>query len=542
MEGAPSHPRILVFSVKQRKLSSLSPFQRKEGCDRFGKVSRCDKLRDGGIEVEFVVEEDAKRAMTATEFVFTSRDGQGRRLVKLPISVSAHRSKNHSRGVIYCADLEGVDDDEVVDGLSGFGVVSARRMKFRDKKTGVLAPTNNIILTFDQLELPRDVLVGYVRVKVRPYHPSPMRCFKCLRFGHTRDHCRNDPTCGKCAASDHTGEDCKSETRKCVNCDENQKPHNAFDQSCPAFLKEKEIIAIKVTERISFREAREKYNISHPKRSFAAVTRETRPNRPVAKEQSNVNQLISLLQSFGLQLVAGPGVSPEPVATAPPSAAAPQSNAATQTSPITRGGTSEDGWTLVSGRRGSAPKPRTTSSAGIQTTLPSSPPIPARPSGPAVTEALRRAEEDKGAREARRARLAEKSREAGRSPGVEPAPSAPSVPQGPQVSRSPSTGWSPPMGPPPPAPPLRLPPPPPPPGAVVNAGKQAGPPASPGRSSKRTLPREDSSSEVASPRSRQRFQPGATGRRTSSADGRLRPGHSRIQFGESPWSGAAENF
>ena len=64
-------PRVLMIHSEARKLSSLSPFQRKEGCDRFGKVTRCEKLRDGGIEVEFKDEKDATRALTATEFSYT---------------------------------------------------------------------------------------------------------------------------------------------------------------------------------------------------------------------------------------------------------------------------------------------------------------------------------------------------------------------------------------------------------------------------------------------------------------------------------------
>ena len=259
---APPTPRILIFSSEARKLSSLSPFQRREGCDRFGTVSRCDKLRDGGVEVEFIDERDAKKALSATEFVYTVRDGQGKRLEKLPIAVSVHRTKNFSRGVIFCVDLEDVSDDEIADGLSDFGVVTARRI--RSRKAGVSVPTHNIILTFNQIDLPREVCVGYIRVRVRPYIPNPMRCFRCLRFGHTRDHCRNRPTCGNCAASDHTGDDCTAETKKCINCDASQTPHSAFDRSCPALQREKDIIAIKHTERVTFREAREKYNAVIP--------------------------------------------------------------------------------------------------------------------------------------------------------------------------------------------------------------------------------------------------------------------------------------
>ena len=546
-------PRILILSCETKKLSSLSPFQRKEGCDRFGKVTRCDKLRDGGIEVEFLDEKDAKKALSATEFTYSVKDGQGRRLVKLPIAVSAHRTKNFSRGMIYCVDLEDVSDDEIADGLSDFGVVMARRIKSRNKRTGTLEPTHNIILTFNQMDLPREVTVGYVRVKVRTYFPSPMRCFRCLRFGHTRDHCRNRPTCSKCAATDHTGEACTEGSRKCVNC---AAPHSAFDKDCPAFLREKEIIAIKVTERVSFREARERFNASHPKRSYPTVARETFPAQagpahPRGNQQQNLHQLISLLQSFGLQLVAGPGASSGPAASAPPPVTAPLATATTQTSPTSREGPSEGGWIRVGSRRGSAPRSAVTSHAGSETSSPPSPPTPSRAPGSAAMEALRRGEEERRAREARRARAMEKAREAGQ-PRAEVAPApVPPAPQGPQPPKTPPTGGSPPMGPPPPPPPIRRPPPPPP-GAVneaqppsvpaPQAPKQAAPPVATERPAKRTLPQEGSPTEGGTPRARQRVQPGSTGGRSHSADGRQRRGHARIQFGGSPWSGAAEYF
>ena len=86
-------PRVLLLSCDERKLSSLSPFQRKEGCDRIGKVARCEKLRDGGLEVEFRDEKDAENAMKTTVFTYTVRDARGKRQVRLPIHVSPHRTK-----------------------------------------------------------------------------------------------------------------------------------------------------------------------------------------------------------------------------------------------------------------------------------------------------------------------------------------------------------------------------------------------------------------------------------------------------------------
>ena len=540
-------PRVLILTSGTKKLASLSPFQRKEGCDRFGKVSRCEKLRDGGLEVEFTHERDAKRALSATEFTYTVRDGNVRRLVRLPISVSAHRTKNSSRGIIYCADLEGVSDDEIADGLSDFGVISARRIKSR--KAGVMLPTHNIILTFNQLDIPREIFIGYERVKVRLYIPSPMRCYRCLRFGHTRDYCRNRPTCGICAAADHTGDSCTADTWKCINCDERQTPHTAFDPKCPALLREKEILAIKFTERLSFREARERYNSTHPKRSYASVAKEPRIDRAEIGQQreGNISQLISLLQSFGLSL-SGPGVPSGPAAShTPQPATVVHADAGTQTSLSDAGEVSGSdpggGWTLVRGRHGTGK-----TQAAMQCPGGVTPPTTApRPAGMAVMEALRRGEEERRVREAKRARLVEKAREVLSSPGVDAA-LASSATQSPTLSEPPPTESSPPMGPPPPPPPLRRPPPLPPPATVAEATRPQSVPAHSAhkhteeRPTKRSLPWESSPTDSGSPRARQRCQPGSTPSRSSSADGRLRRGHARIQFGDKAPSGAAQYF
>ena len=425
--------------------------------------------------------------------------------------------------------------------LSGSGVVSARRI--RSRRAGVLVPTHNIVLTFNTLDLPRDVLVGYVRVKVRHYFPSPMRCFRCLRFGHTRDFCRNRPTCGNCAATDHTSEDCAAGTRKCINCDDSQVPHSAFDSSCPAFLREKEIIAVMVTERVTFREARERYNSTHPRRSYANVVKETRASRPESAQQQqqqhgNISQLISLLQSFGLKLI-GPGVPPGPMAHhAPQPIATALETVATQTSPTggeVSGSDPGGGWTLVQ-RRSSGPTRTAVSEA------PPTPP-PSKSRGPPPAAAPQKEPERRRALETRRERSVERAKGTGAIPASSGAPS-PQPPDSLPTER-------PPMGPPPPPPSLRrLPPPPPPkptreaqsPTAPVPSAARLPAPPSEERPAKRSLPWDGSPTGGGSPRTRQRFRPGSTGGRSSSADGRLKHSRARIHFGEDVESGATQYF
>ena len=527
-------PRILIFSSQQQRLSALSPFQRREGCDRMGRVSRCDKLRDGGIEVEFLDSKEAERALSATHFICTIKTESGKQESKIPISVSAHRTKNSAQGVIFCADLEGMSNEDIADGLAEFGVMTARRIL--SKKNGAVVPTHSVVLTFNSVDLPKEVTVGYLKVKVRPYTPSPMRCFRCLRFGHTRDFCKNRATCGRCAATDHTSSDCTAETLRCINCDASQTPHDAFDLSCPELLREKEIMALKVSERLTFREARDRYNATHPKRSYASVAR-TVPTQPVQHrpEQSNITQLIALLQSFGLQVISSPSVT---VGQSKPPAPPQGATATTQTSPPgheTADGPYRDrGWTLVQR------SPRTK-----KVTPPvQSPPVPPRPAGAAARGAIRRNEEKQV-----NPRPAGSSKDTRSSAGSVPASALTGVPrQEPPPGAGPSPMGPPPTPPPPPSLPQRQAPKAPavadsrpPPMTPPSAPRNPQPPAAPGRPTKRTLPWESSPTESGSPRSRRMFQPGATGR-ASSADGRPRQGHPRVFYSGGSASGAEEHF
>ena len=270
-----------------------------------GRVLRCDKLRDGSIEVEFSTAADAARALRATTFTYTMREGGERREVVVPVAVAPHRTKNSCRGIMNCFDLRGVSDDEIADGLASHGVTHARRILSR--RGGDTVPTDNIVLTFDGSDLPPAVVVGYVRVKVRPYIPNPMRCFRCQRFGHTRTRCNGRSTCSKCASTDHTDEACDSDTPWCINCGEGQSPHASFDRSCPTYLQEKEINAIKATRNVSFREAREIYHETHPKISYAQKVKAPAQIHTSLNEMTAA-QLVLLLKSCGLTVVA-PGAS-----------------------------------------------------------------------------------------------------------------------------------------------------------------------------------------------------------------------------------------
>ena len=540
-------PRVLVFTSEEKRLASLSPFQRREGCDRFGEVRRCVKLRDGGLEVEFADEGEARRAMSITSFTYTVRTGGTKRKETVGISVAAHRTKNSSKGVINCFDLSDTTDDEIVDGLADQGVTDAYRIKSR--REGQTIYTNNIILTFDSTDLPSYVTVGYVRVKVRPYVPNPMRCFACQRFGHTRTYCRAKPVCGRCASLEHLSEQCEAAEPRCVNCGPNQVPHASFDRNCPSFLKEKEVVALKALNNISFREARELYETTHPKVTYAEkVSTQKASDR---SKDISLTELATLLRAFGLTVVpASAPVPPEtsriPEATERPAPPAKASAARPELSaPPPPNEAENEGWTLV-GKRGTRQPSLPVGGATPNTPAPHipSPSAPGRPLGETVREALHRGETERRAREAKRARLVERARES-RRPSSSDATLGPSSKENGDIAPSTTSAATPTMGPPPP-------PPPPPRLRGLSSPQPSGPsseappaetppstpaplepPPAPGRPPKRVMPCGGSPTEGGSPRTRHKHQASPRGGRASSADGRLSRSslHPRVQFG-----------
>ena len=120
------------------------------------------------------------------------------------------------------------------------------------KKTREVIRVNTAILTFNRTAPPATLKVGFKRSTVRPYVPSPLKCFKCRQFGHHQDNCSRTKVCGKCAQPDHQDTACTSAV-KCVDC--NSK-HTAYSNDCPRWITEKEIQRVRTEQKISFPEAR----------------------------------------------------------------------------------------------------------------------------------------------------------------------------------------------------------------------------------------------------------------------------------------------
>lgn len=256
-----SWPSWLLIDAadESRPLSGLSPFAIAKGIKGLsGEPKSITKLRNGSLLVECATQLHSNMLLKSTS------------LIDRPIRVSPHRTLNSSKGVIRCRDLRGVSEAEMKTELASQGVTDVYRVLVRKGEERV--PTDTFFLTFCKTTLPRSIKVGYLQVTVSLYVPSPLRCFKCQKFGHVRDRCKEEEKCGVCSKAVHEGE-CNSPAL-CVNCGGN---HPSSSKNCPTWHKEKEIQRIKTEQRIPFFEARKIIEAQQPRQgmSYASVVKST---------------------------------------------------------------------------------------------------------------------------------------------------------------------------------------------------------------------------------------------------------------------------
>lgn len=95
------------------------------------------------------------------------------------------------------------------------------------------------------------ICLGWKQCKVVE-HINILRCFKCCGYNHYANDCKREIHCGKCGGA-HDSNSCQSKFLKCINCANKKKNskdvnniilndnHNAFDKTCPIYIKLAEI-------------------------------------------------------------------------------------------------------------------------------------------------------------------------------------------------------------------------------------------------------------------------------------------------------------
>ena len=182
------------------------------------------------------------------------------------ITATEHKTLNFSKGVIYCNELRNISETEILQELLTQNVTEVRKIMKKQQNNNntvdnntTLIETGLITITFTAHKLPESIKIGYESVRVRPYIPLPLRCKKCLRFGHPTPICKSSETCHNCSQQKHTNENelCRNE-KTCLNCKNNPETdhqHSPLDRNCPTFLKQQELTAIKTTEKVDHKTA-----------------------------------------------------------------------------------------------------------------------------------------------------------------------------------------------------------------------------------------------------------------------------------------------
>ena len=273
---SPPWPHFLVMSSTDDNFKRLSPFAIQKGIQGIaGTPKSVKKLRSGDLLIEVEKKSHSDNLLKA------------RSLANIAVTTSPHRILNSSRGIVRDTngDLSFMSEAEIVEELSDQGVVAVRR--FTVLRDGHRKPTRTYLMTFNSAVRPETIHAGYLLLRVSPFIPNPLRCFKCQQYGHHREACKNAEICHKCSEVQHEG-DCEKPL-KCRNCN---GAHSASSKDCPKWILEKEVQKIKTTLGVSFQEARAKVEQSRkPSQSYSAAVKQ----RKEVAVQCSLVQLPSLV-------------------------------------------------------------------------------------------------------------------------------------------------------------------------------------------------------------------------------------------------------
>ena len=267
-ESVPFPHFLVIQSDDPDKPLKISPFAISKGIEGLiGSVKTVKRLRSGDILVEVIRASQANSLLKVVSFANN------------PVKVSPHKTLNSCRGVVRCPELRDCDDEEILEELADQHVTDVHRVTIN--QNGVKRPTNTLFLTFNTPKLPQDLQVGYLRVKIAPYIPNPIRCFKCQKFGHFRSNCQRSECCEKCGKTDHVAANCQ-DLAHCINCSGN---HSANSRVCPKWIEEKRIQEIKTVGNLSYPEARKLYQVQNDQSvSYASVAKQSiEVNKPKPK-------------------------------------------------------------------------------------------------------------------------------------------------------------------------------------------------------------------------------------------------------------------
>lgn len=274
LENLDHLPRYLVATalandkeIPPKSLGCYNIFQIGRGLDYISKdYGEVTELRNGDLLIK------ANNLKAAEKFLCAKY------IDLVPVKITLHGKLNCSYGKIFYHKIIDYSEEDLINEINVKypGLVIALR-KVKKVENGKLMDTGAAIITFNQLNRPLRLKVGYTMCTVHEHIPNPLKCRNCHKLGHTKNHCKGITLCDKCALPP-PHENC---VRKfCINC--NLDSHASNDPKCPSFLKHKSVNKIKINNRCTVREAWKIFN-SNPS------THLIEPNVPKATYSQVVN-------------------------------------------------------------------------------------------------------------------------------------------------------------------------------------------------------------------------------------------------------------
>ena len=190
-----------------------------------------------------------------------------------PVSIKKDKYKNLIRGQFYeRKSVPEATEEEIIEELSSINCKSVRKIEKpkRDKEGKYIKDRDNklifeysgeAVVTLELESIPATQIdFFHSKITIEQFEPKPILCKQCFSFGHPKKYCKSTiPLCGHCSQAKHCelGQKCEKQ-HMCKNCHSNdtQCDHPTYDQDCPSWLREKEILYIKEIQKIPYPAAR----------------------------------------------------------------------------------------------------------------------------------------------------------------------------------------------------------------------------------------------------------------------------------------------
>lgn len=95
------------------------------------------------------------------------------------VTVTEHTRLYHAKCITTCHTLEELSEEELTEKLADQGVIGVHRLGRKGGKSA------SMVITLRGTVVPKEILFGFERCATQ----SPMQCFRCSGFGHTKARC-----------------------------------------------------------------------------------------------------------------------------------------------------------------------------------------------------------------------------------------------------------------------------------------------------------------------------------------------------------------